>query len=263
MRIFDTHAHYDDKAFEEDRDILLPALHRQGVEFIVNMSSDPDSLSTTLAMADQYPFVYGAIGIHPEYISSMTEEIYERMDGILQTEASQDIAKIVAVGEIGLDYHWYPEEKELQKYWLARQISLAKKYGLPVAIHSRDAAEDTFRSLAGEHAEDVGGVIHSYSGSAQMAAEYVKMGFFIGVGGVVTFKNGKKPRKVVEEIPLDHIVIETDCPYMSPEPFRGRRNHSANLVYVAEEIARIKGLTSEEVQKITLENGKRLYHLAG
>ncbi|MBE5921231.1 MAG: TatD family deoxyribonuclease [Lachnospiraceae bacterium] len=255
MRIFDTHAHYDDAAFDGDRTELLTALHETGVERIVNMGAEIKGCEDTIALTKQYPFVYGALGIHPECISTMSEDIYQWLDAMLSTE------KIVAVGEIGLDYHWHPEEKDLQDYWFRRQLALARGHGLPVAIHSREAAEDTFRILKEEHAEEIGGVIHAYSASAEMAKEYVEMSFFIGVGGVITFKNGKKLRRVVEEIPIEHIVIETDCPYLSPEPYRGRRNDSGRLQYVASEIATIKGMTVEEVGEITFKNGKRLYRM--
>ncbi|MCD8119653.1 MAG: TatD family hydrolase [Lachnospiraceae bacterium] len=259
MKIFDTHAHYDDDKFLEDRQELLLRLHEQGVLLIMNLGSTVEGCRRTLELAEEYPFVFGAIGIHPENISEMNEEVFAWLDEMLALKRRERPAKILAVGEIGLDYHWYPEEKETQKYWLRRQIALAKKHGLPVAIHARDAAEDTLRLLKEERADECGGVLHAFSASAEMAQEYVKMGMYIGVGGVITYKNGKKLRHVVETVPMDRIVIETDSPYMAPVPVRGTRNNSGNLVYVVEEIAKIKEISAKEVAEITFENGKKLY----
>ena len=168
--------------------------------------------------------------------------------------------KVVAVGEIGLDYHWDVEPREVQQKWFIRQLDLARKVGLPVNIHSRDASEDTFLIIK-EHASDLTGIIHCFSGSKELAAEYVKLGYYIGVGGVVTFKNGKKLKSVVEAIPLTSIVLETDCPYLAPEPNRGKRNESAYIQYVAEEIARLKGISVEEILTQTEINAKQVYQL--
>ena len=181
-------------------------------------------------------------------------------DALARLEEMCHDPKVVAVGEIGLDYHWDVEPREVQQKWFIRQLDLARKVGLPVNIHSRDASEDTFRIIK-EHASDLTGIIHCFSGSKELAAEYVKLGYYIGVGGVVTFKNGKKLKSVVEAIPLTSIVLETDCPYLAPEPNRGKRNESAYIQYVAEEIARLKGISVEEVLTQTEINAKQVYQL--
>lgn len=252
--IFDTHAHYDDGQFEEDRDELLWNMQQQGVGTIVNVCATYESCEKVTAMAQKYPFLYAAVGIHPDEVKSLNEETFVK----LEEYYSRD--KVVAVGEIGLDYYWDKEPRDIQKKWFVRQLQLAAKLDLPVNIHSREAASDTFEIMK-EYGADLDGVIHCYSYSREMAEEYVKMGFFIGVGGVVTFKNARRLKETVKAIPLTSIVLETDCPYLAPEPYRGRRNHSALLRYVAEEIARIKGVTFEEVTEQTEKNAKKLYRL--
>ena len=205
--------------------------------------------------ASKVPFMYGAAGIHPDHVGELNEERMEQ----LREYCHRD--KIVAVGEIGLDYHWNVEPKEVQQEWLIRQLHLATEEKLPVIIHSRDASQDTFDIMKKEHAGTTGGVIHCFSGSAEMAKEYVKMGYYIGVGGVVTFKNSRVLKEVVKAIPLECIVVETDCPYLAPAPHRGKRNSSAYLPLVIEEIARLKEITAEEVENVTYENAQRLYGL--
>lgn len=253
--IFDTHSHYDDEAFEKDRDDLLKGFPKKGVGTVVTVGADIATSRAALALSETYKNVYAAIGVHPNDTGNMSEEDIEW----LRVHSSDP--KVVAVGEIGLDYYWNEPEPEIQKKWFERQIALAKEVDLPIIYHSRDAAEDTMKIIRDTKAYECGGVIHCYSYSKEMAKEYVKMGYFIGVGGVVTFKNGRKLKETVETISLEHIVLETDCPYLSPEPNRGKRNDSSNLFYVADEIARIKGVTREEVIEITENNAKRLYRL--
>ena len=252
--IFDTHAHYDDKQFDEDRDVLLNSMLKEGIGGIVNVGSDIDSWNKIQQLTEKYPFIYGAIGVHPDEVGSLNEEQFERMRQLIQKE------KMVAVGEIGLDYYWNKEEQELQKYWFIRQLQLAKEFDKPVIIHSREAAADTMEIMK-EYAQGLKGVIHCYSYSKEIAYEYIKMGFYLGIGGVVTFKNAKKLKEVVKEIPLEWIVLETDCPYLAPVPNRGQRNSSLNLIYVAEEIAAIKEISYQDVIKQTFENAKKLYCL--
>ncbi|HJD47303.1 MAG TPA: TatD family hydrolase [Candidatus Mediterraneibacter norfolkensis] len=252
--IFDTHAHYDDEQFEADRDELLKSMAAGGIGTIVDAGSTLESWDKILELTEKYPFVYGAIGIHPDEVGTLNEDEMKRMSALLDRD------KIVAVGEIGLDYYWDKENHDIQKKWLIRQLDLAREKQMPVIIHSREAAADTM-DIMKAHAAGMKAVIHCYSYSAEMAREYVKMGYYIGVGGVVTFKNAKKLKTVVEEIPLERILLETDCPYLAPVPFRGKRNSSLNLPYVAEEIAELKGITSEEVIQQTERNARELYGL--
>lgn len=254
--IFDSHAHYDDAQFDEDRMDVLSHLKDAGVAKVVNISNGWDDLLKTLELIKQVPFLYGTVGIHPCKVSELNDERMEQMRDFCSGD------KIVAVGEIGLDYYWMSDPKEVQKEWFIRQLRLAKEVNLPVVIHSRDASQDTVDIMKAEHAGTTGGVIHCYSGSVEMAREYVKMGYFLGIGGVVTFKNSKTLKKVAAEIPLEHIVIETDCPYLAPTPYRGKRNSSAYLPMVVEEIARLRGISPEEVERVTYENAMRLYSIA-
>ncbi len=250
--IFDTHAHYDDGQFDEDREELLRSMSENGVGTIVNVSASYASCERVVNMVKDYPFMYAAVGIHPDEVGDLNETSFARMKELFQRD------KVVAVGEIGLDYYWDQESHDLQKKWFIRQLELARELNLPVLIHSREAAADTMEIMK-EYARGLKGVIHCYSYSKEMAGEYVRMGFYIGVGGVVTFKNARKLKETVEEIPLEAIVLETDCPYLAPEPFRGKRNNSMYIRYVAEEIARLKGITYEEVIRQTEKNAARLY----
>ena len=250
--IFDTHAHYDDKQFDEDREQLLDSMRAGGVGTIVNASATVESWDKVLELTREYPFVYGMIGVHPDEVGALDEEKFARMERLLQEE------KVVAVGEIGLDYYWDNESHEVQKRWFIRQLELARKWNMPVNIHSREAAADTLEIMK-KYAQGMKVIIHCYSYSKEMAEEYVKMGYLIGVGGVVTFKIARRLKETVEAIPLSHIVLETDCPYLAPEPNRGKRNSSLNLSYVAQAIADLKGITAEEVIKVTGENAKAFY----
>lgn len=253
--IFDTHAHYDDEAFDEDRDILIAGLRDKGIETVVNIGADIASTKTTLELTKQYPFIYGTAGVHPSSTGELDEEKFQW----LKTAVRQP--KIVAVGEIGLDYYWEEPDHDTQKKWFIRQLELAKEVKLPVSIHSRDAAQDTLDIMKAERAKELGGVIHCFSYGTDIAKIYLDMGFFIGVGGVLTFKNAKKLKEVVEYTPIEQIVLETDAPYMSPDPYRGKRNTSANLTYVVAAMAKIKGLEPEQVIEITNKNARKLYRL--
>ncbi len=255
--IFDTHSHYDDEAFNEDRDALLTDFPKQGIGTVVTVGADIATSKAALSLAKKYDHVYAALGVHPSETGDLTEEGLEW----IRQNASEK--KVLAIGEIGLDYYWKEPEPAVQKVWFEKQIALAKEVDLPIIFHSREAAEETMKIIKDTKAYECGGVIHCYSYSKELAREFVKMGYFIGVGGVVTFKNGRKLKETVEDIPLEHIVLETDCPYLAPEPNRGKRNDSTNLYYVAEEIARLKGMTKEEVIAITEENAKRLYRMLG
>ena len=256
MMIFDTHAHYDDEQFNLDREELLSSMEAGGVGTIMNVSASFDSCENVLGLARQYPFVYAAIGVHPDHVGCLDEEKIQKMQELLEDE------KALAVGEIGLDYYWKEEPEEIKQKWFIRQLQLAKDMDLPVIIHSRDAAADTLRIMK-EHGRDIGGVIHCFSYSREIALEYVKMGYYIGIGGVVTFKNGRNLKEVAAAVPLSSIVLETDCPYLAPEPNRGKRNSSLNLIYTAQAIAEIKGISTEEVIAVTEENARKLYRMEG
>lgn len=251
--IFDSHAHYDDKAFDEDRAELLAQMIPNGITGIVNVGASLQGVQRSQELSEQYPFIYAAAGVHPDEVGELNEEKLLWMYELCRRP------KTVAVGEIGLDYYWDKESHETQKLWLIRQLQMAKDTGLPVNIHSREAAQDTFEIMKKEHAGTTGGVIHCFSSSAQMAMEYVKMGYFIGIGGVVTFKNARVMKEVVQEVPIEHLVVETDCPYLAPAPNRGKRNSSLYLSLIIEEIARIKEMDPKEAEAVLYENTLRLY----
>lgn len=261
--IFDTHAHYEDEAFDADREEMLQKLRDNGIGRVVNVSSDWNSLEKTEKLAEETDFVYGAYGLHPENIDSIPQ-------GMTEEQALEEIRrklrglKAVAVGEIGLDYYWEknPERQERQKHCFVLQLHLAREEKLPVIIHSRDAAQDTLQIAREEHLGEIGGVIHCYSYSREIAAEYLRMGMFLGIGGVVTYKNSRKLKETVADAPLEQLVLETDCPYLSPVPHRGERNSSLNIPLVIQAIAEIKGLSAREVEEKTWENACRLYHLS-
>lgn len=253
--IFETHAHYDDERFEEDRDALITSMPGRGVGTIINVGASIESTKTTLALSEKYPFVYAAVGVHPSDISGLNEETFAWLKEQTKKE------KVAAVGEIGLDYYWdkEPEVQKQQRYWFAEQMKMAREASLPVIIHSRDAAADTMEVMKSVHAEEIPGVIHCYSYSKEMAQEFIKMGYYIGVGGVVTFKNAKKLKETVQEIPLDRILLETDCPYMAPEPVRGTRNEPSNIPYIAAAIAAARGTDILHMTRVLKENYDRLF----
>lgn len=253
--IFETHAHYDDDQFDEDRVNILTSLLESGVNTVINVSSSLKSIEKTCELTRNYNFIYGAVGIHPEECGKLNQDNFNYVKEMVLSE------KVVAVGEIGLDYHWKEPERDIQKHWFREQIELARQAGLPMIIHSRDAAQDTFTILKEHKAEEIGGVIHCFSYGIDMAKAFLDMGFYIGVGGVITFKNAKKLKEAVEYIPMNRIVLETDSPYLAPEPNRGKRNSSQNLCYVASEIAKIKGLDYDEVVEITEKNAEQLFRM--
>ena len=250
--IIDTHAHYDDKQFDIDREDLLSSMESGGIGAVINASATVRSWDKVLEFTEKYPFMYGMIGVHPDEVGELDEEKFARMEKLVSEP------KVVAVGEIGLDYYWDKESHEQQKEWFIRQLKLAREHNLPVNIHSREAAADTM-DIMKEYAQGMKAIIHCYSYSKEMALQYVKMGYLLGIGGVVTFKNAKKLKEVVEAVPIENIVLETDCPYLAPDPYRGKRNSSLYLPYVAKAIAELKGMTEEEVIEITTENARRFY----
>lgn len=249
--IFDSHAHYDDEQFDEDRGKLLLELNGSGVNGILNMSSDYRSIETTRILTETYPFIYGACGIHPENAYEYNESVRTEMIQLLKTE------KFRAVGEIGLDYYWESNPpRDIQKKAFRDQMEIAKSLGMPVVLHDRDAHGDILQIV--REFPSVTGIFHSFSGSVEMAREAVSLGYYLGISGVATFKNARKLPEVIVEIPLDRLLLETDAPYMAPVPYRGKRNRSDYLIYVAEKIAELKGKNVEEVLEATSDNARRL-----
>ena len=253
--ILDTHAHYDDEAFDADRAELLESLQPNGIEKVVNVCASIDGLQNTVALMEKYPFVYGAVGVHPDDADKMTQETLDEICRLSHLD------KMVAIGEIGLDYYWHKEkeEHEIQQKMFRAQLDIAREEKMPFMIHSRDAAEDTLNIIR-EYMNGgmYGGIIHCFSYSKEIAAEYLKMGLYLGIGGVVTFENAKKLKEVVKYAPLFQIVLETDSPYLAPKPNRGKRNSSLNLPYVVRMIAELKEVTEEEVISVTRENARTL-----
>ena len=252
--IFDSHTHYDDAAFDEDREELLSSLSSNGIQYVVNVGASIESCRKTVEMVEKYDYIYGALGIHPCEIANLTEEDYS---WIREETARND--KIVAIGEIGLDYYWEKENAANQKHHFERQIAMAKELNMPVIIHSREAAKDTYDIMKAMHAEECAGVVHCFSYHREEAAKYLDMGYYIGIGGSSTFKNNAKAGEVIAYTPMDRILLETDCPYLAPVPHRGKRNSSLNLPIVADLISGIKNISREEVIRVTCENAKRMY----
>ena len=251
--LLDTHAHYDDEAFDADRDALLESLKEHGIRKVINAGASVESSYTGLRLAERYPWMYAALGAHPNHVEELNETV------LRDFAALSEHPKVVAIGEIGLEYHYEEPARDIQKLWFQRQLDLAAETGLPVIIHSREAAQETFEMMREAAKRGIGGVIHCFSSGAELARRYTELGFYIGIGGVVTFKNGKKMKEVAEAVPLTSILLETDSPYLSPEPRRGKRNDSRNLPYIAQEIARIRGITEEEVQRVTEANALRCF----
>ena len=248
---FESHAHYDDERFDEDRDTLLASFPAEGIETVVNASSDIKSSKASIALSEKYPFFYAAVGVHPHEVENITEADIDEL-----RELSKH-PKVVAIGEIGLDYYYDLSPRDLQRHWFKRQLELADELKMPVIIHSRDAAQECFDIIKNSNIRN--GVIHCYSGSAEMAEEYIKMGFYIGVGGSLTFKNNKKGIETVERIPIEKILIETDSPYLAPVPYRGKRNDSRLLKYVVERISQIKNIPENDICNITKNNAQNLF----
>ena len=252
--LFDTHAHMDDRAFDTDREELLASLPQQGLGLVLNPGCSLASSRNVDKLTRKYDYLYGAVGSHPDAADEVNEAVLEEYRTICRENP-----KIKAIGEIGLDYHYEDIPRDIQQRAFRMQMELARELGMPVIIHEREAHEDGMKIV--EEFPDVTGVFHCYSGSLEMAKWLINRGWYIGFTGVLTFKNARKAVEVASGIPLDRIVLETDCPYMSPEPFRGKRNDPGKLYRMAEKLAEIRGLTVEEVQKITVENGKRLYRI--
>ena len=253
IRIFETHAHYDDKAFDSDRDELLKQLYEEGFSYVINVAADLKSVDTTYELATQYEHVYAAIGIHPSEVEELNQNNFQHVREVAMRQ------KVLAIGEIGLDYHYDEPAREVQIDWFERQLLLAKDLKKPVIIHSREATEDTMKVLKSNIARDIPGVMHCYSYSVETARELLKMGYYFGIGGVITFSNAKKLAEAVAEIPLDRILLETDCPYLAPTPHRGDRNSSLYIPLIAEKIAAIKGVPYHKVLDQTYKNARKLF----
>lgn len=251
--LFDTHAHLNATQFNEDVEQVIERARAEGVSHIVVVGFDRPTIERAMELAEQYSFIYAAVGWHPVDAIHMTD------DDLMMIEQLAAHPKVVALGEMGLDYYWDQSPKEVQKEVFRKQIRLAKKVKLPIIIHNRDATADIVHILQEEQAAEVGGVMHCFTGSVEVAHQCIDMNFYISFGGPVTFKNAKKPKEVAKEIPLDRLLIETDCPYLTPHPFRGKRNEPSYVKYVAEAIAELKGLSFEEVAQKTSDNAKRLF----
>ena len=251
--LFDTHAHLDSESFDNDREELIASLPEQGLTLVMNPGCDLPSSRMAVALAERYDFLYAAVGSHPDAADLVDEAVLEEYRSLCRSP------RVKAIGEIGLDYHYEDVPREIQQRAFRAQMALARELDLPVIVHEREAHEDGMKIV--DEFPEVKGVFHCYSGSLEMAKELVKRGYYIGFTGVLTFKNARKAVEVASAIPLERIVLETDCPYMSPEPFRGKRNDPGRLCYMAQRLAEIRGMDVAEVQRITLENGKRLYRI--
>lgn len=256
MKIFDSHAHYDDEAFDQDREHLIETMFADQIGTIVNVGASVAGSHNSVDLAARYEHIYASVGVHPSTVEELTEEDMEWM----KQEALHN-PKVVAIGEIGLDY-FYPEpDREIQKEWFLRQLQLAREVKKPVILHTRDACADTLDCLSQVHAEQIGGVVHCYSYSKETVKDFLRYGFYFGIGGVTTFKSAKKVVEAVAEIPMDKILLETDSPCLTPEPHRGTRNDSRNIIYIADKIADIKGLTTQEVIDQAYQNAVACYRL--
>lgn len=253
--LFDTHAHLDDRAFREDRDALIAGLPGKGVGLVMNPGCSLESSRNAIALAEKYPHVYAAVGSHPDVADEVNDGVLEEYRKLCKLHP-----RVKAIGEIGIDYHYEDIPRDLQRKAFRMQMELAREVGLPVIVHEREAHGDGMAVV--KEFPDVTGVFHCYSGTAEMARQLVSLGWYIGFTGVLTFKNARKAIETAAAIPLDRIVLETDCPYMAPEPFRGKRNDPGYLFRTAEKLAEIRGLDVAQIRAITSENGRRLYHIA-
>ncbi len=254
--IFDTHAHYTDEQFDTDRDALLSSMPKNNVGLIMNACSSLDEMPAILKIAEKYPFVYAAVGIHPEAVLTATDGYLDKIKEYAKHP------KVKAIGEIGLDYHWTIETKREQQRILGEQIDLARELNMPVIIHDREAHKDTLDILKEHKVYECGGVFHCYSGSAEMVHEIInEFDMYIAFGGTVTFKNASKPREAAKAVPLDRLLIETDSPYLAPTPYRGKRNSSLYLPEVINMLSELHGIPREEIERITTENGKKLFNI--
>jgi TatD DNase family protein len=253
--LFDTHTHLNDQAFEEDREQVIRRAQEEGVSLLVNVGFNRETIPQTLKLAESYDFIYAAVGWHPHDAGDMKEEDLQWIEELSKHP------KVVAIGEMGLDYYWDNAPRDVQKDVFRQQIALAKRVKKPIIIHDRDAHRDVVDILREEGADEVGGIMHCFGGSYDIAKECLDLNFYISFGGPLTFKNAKKPKEVAKQIPLDRLLIETDSPYLTPHPYRGKRNESSYVRYVAESLAEIKELSYEEICRITMENGKRLFKI--
>ncbi len=254
--LFDSHAHINDEQFDEDREELLKKVKESGVDLLVNPGADMPSSRTAVKLANEVDFVYAAVGVHPHDVEDMTEEDIEELR---QMVINND--KVVAIGEIGLDYYYDNSPRDLQKKYFIRQIELANELGVPFIVHDRDAHGDCLEIIKKYKKAETGCVLHCYSGSLELAQEYIKMGCYISISGTVTFKNNKKTVEVAQNIPLDKMFIETDSPYLSPVPFRGKRNDPSKVEHVAAKIAQLRGISYEELCQATKENAKKFFKI--
>ncbi|MGI5998921.1 MAG: TatD family hydrolase [Lutispora sp.] len=254
--LFDTHAHLDDSKFDGDRDSVIAKCKEEGVELILNAASNLATSIKAIALAKKYDFIYASVGVHPHDASEMDENSCQVL-----AELAEKNNKVRAIGEIGLDYYYNHSPRDVQKKRFAEQIDLAKQLGLPVIIHDRDAHEDTMNILKKSGVKQVGGVLHSFSGSVEMMRECLKLNMYISLSGPVTFKNARKTVEVAQQVPLDMLLIETDSPYLTPVPHRGERNYPGYVKHVADKIAALRDMDFEEIAQITLENGKRLFKI--
>lgn len=254
--LIDSHAHLDDERFDKDRDEIIKSFKDNDLELVINVGADLESSKKAVKLSKEYSSIYAAVGVHPHDAKDIDSNTLDILKELSKEE------KVVAIGEIGLDYHYDNSPRDLQKEWFRKQIKLAKKLDLPIVVHSRDASQDVF-DIINEESEDgkLRGVIHCFSESVEMAFEYIKLGFYISLGGPVTFKNAKMPKQVAKEVPLENLLIETDSPYLTPEPHRGKRNEPKNVRYVAETIANIKEISYETLKNTTNENTKTLFNI--
>ncbi len=253
--LFDSHAHYNDKKFNDDKDTLLSSMRENNIGLIMNSCSSLEEIPDIFEICEKYPFVYASVGIHPHESDGLQEADMDKLKEYAQNP------KVKAIGEIGLDYFYDFSPRDIQKKWFARQIDIAKELKMPVIIHDRDAHKDCMDILREHNVSDIGGVFHCYAGSTEMAKEILDWGMYIAFGGSLTFKNSVRPAEVAKYVPLDRIVIETDCPYLTPEPHRGKRNSSLYIHYVAERLAQIKGISMDEIEEVTFNNAKKCFNI--
>lgn len=253
--LIDSHAHLDDPKFNKDRDRLIKSLKQNDISLVINVGADVSSSIKSVKLADEYENIYAAVGVHPHSAKEMDDSTID----VLKAFAKRD--KVVAIGEIGLDFHYDNSPRDIQRKWFIEQIKLAKELNMPIIVHSRDADQETFDILKEEADERLRGLLHCYSGSAEMAKDYIDLGFYISLAGPVTFKNARKPKEVAKVVPMDKLLIETDSPYLTPEPHRGKRNEPLYVRHVASMIAELRGMDFEDVGRITSENTKRLFNI--
>ena len=253
--LIDSHAHLDDRRFNDDRDMLIKNFKNNNIELVINIGADLMTSVASVELADKYDTIYAAVGVHPHSAKEVNTLVMENIRELTKNK------KVVAIGEIGLDFHYDNSPRDVQRKWFIEQLKLAKELDLPVVIHTREASQETYDILKNNQDGTVRGVMHSFSGSAEMANLYVDMGFYISIGGPVTFKNARVVREVAEAVPLDKLLIETDCPYLTPEPYRGKRNEPVYMKYTAEKIAEVRGISYDEVVKATNRNAKKLFNI--